>query len=86
MHHIHSTDHLKERQVEKEVEVPPSGVGNDAWSTKRTTEQKTARRHGKEGGNHLEQDGVRQTKSKALVAGYIVQCVDKALVKCSAVI
>ena len=36
--------------------------------------------HGK-GGNYLEQDSIRQTKMKSIDRGYILQWMDKALVK-----
>ena len=45
---------------------------------KRTTKQKMARRHYKEGGNHLDQESNRQ---KTLMEGYILQWMDKAQVK-----
>ena len=47
---------------------------------KRTTKQKMARRHNKEGGNHLEQESNRG-QWKALVEGYILQWMDKAYAK-----
>ena len=42
---------------------------------KRTIMQKMARRHNKEGGNHLEQESNRQ---KALMEGCILQWMDRA--------
>ena len=44
---------------------------------KRTTEQKMARRHNKEEGNHLEQES-NKGQWKALMEGYILQWMDKA--------
>ena len=45
---------------------------------KGTTKQKMARRHTKEGGNHLEQESNRQKTIKTLMEGYILQWMDKA--------
>ena len=47
---------------------------------KRTTVQKMARRHNKEGGNHLDQESNRG-QQKTLMEGYILQWMDKAYVK-----
>ena len=48
---------------------------------KRTTEQKMARRHNKEGGNHLEQESNRQKTMEDIDGGLLLQWVDKAWVK-----
>ena len=49
---------------------------------KRTTKQKMARQHNKEGGKHLEQESNRQLAQwKTLMAGYIMQWMDKAYAK-----
>ena len=48
---------------------------------KGTTEQKMARQHNKEGGDHLEQEGTDRGQWKVLMEGYILQWMDKAKVK-----
>ena len=48
---------------------------------KRTTKQKMARRHNKEGGNHPEQEINSRRQWKTLTEGYILQWMDTALVK-----
>ena len=45
---------------------------------KRKTIQKMARRHNKEGGNHLEQESNRQKAMEDIDGGYILQWMDKA--------
>ena len=45
---------------------------------KRTIMQKMARRHNKEGANHLEQESIRQRTMKDFDRGYIRQWMDKA--------
>ena len=44
---------------------------------KRTTKQEMARRHNKEGGNHLREESNRG-QWKTLMEGYILQWMDKA--------
>ena len=41
------------------------------------TKQKMARRHNKEGGNHLDQKATDRGQWKALMEGYILQWMDK---------